>query len=361
MERGYISKGRRGILAVLPQLLDLDRYRPCDWDLKADAAGRAYWAGVFRENLTPLLGAIEETYPDADRDRLNRFRDRFQGALRDILVHPEQYEEINILTFVAVRQRLQREFGFTDPYQSRKRRENEIAFLLLPEILRESDSATQRDRPRLLALNLMAGNLFDLGASAAMEHYANHDHDYYRLRDSLPKRPWLVDAGEIWADFWERTNPVRHAAVFVDNAGSDIILGCFPLARWMMRRGTRVTLLANSEPTLNDVTASECADLVETAAQIDPELSRYRQTGLLAVRGSGNWAPLIDLRQLSEECVAAINDADLIVLHGMGRAIESNYYAKFSCPALHSAVLKDEAVARRLGGRLFDCVFRFQP
>lgn len=361
MERGYISKGKRGTLAVLPQLLDVDRYRPCDWDLKSDAAGRAYWAGVFRENLTPLLVAIEETYPETDPERLYLFRDRFQEAIRDILVHSEQHKEIDILTFVAVRQRLQREFGFTDPYQSRKRRENEIALALLPAILRESDSAPQRDQPRLLALNLMAGNLFDLGASAAMEHYANHDHDYYRLRDSLPIRPWLVDDGEIWADFWERTNPVRHAAVFVDNAGSDIVLGCIPLARWLMRRGACVTLLANSEPTLNDVTASECAQLVDKAAQIDPELSRYRETGLLAVRGSGNWAPLIDLRRLSDECVAALDDADLIVLHGMGRAIESNYYAKFSCPALHTAVLKDEAIARRLGGRLFDCVFRFQP
>jgi hypothetical protein len=52
-------------------------------------------------------------------------------------------------------------------------------------------------------------------------------------------------------------------------------------------------------------------------------------------------------------------DADLIVLLGMARAIESNYGAHFRVDALWSAVLKDQAMARHMGGDLFDCVFRF--
>jgi type II pantothenate kinase len=69
---------------------------------------------------------------------------------------------------------------------------------------------------------------------------------------------------------------------------------------------------------------------------------------------------LIDLTRLSADFVAATRDADLLMLHGMGRAIESNFHVRFGCDTLWSAVIKDEAVARRAGGKLFDCVFRFE-
>ena len=61
------------------------------------------------------------------------------------------------------------------------------------------------------------------------------------------------------------------------------------------------------------------------------------------------------------EFVATTSDADLIVLHGMGRAVESNFHAVLRCDALRTAVLKDEQVAARLGGKLFDCLFEFRP
>ena len=44
----------------------------------------------------------------------------------------------------------------------------------------------------------------------------------------------------------------------------------------------------------------------------------------------------------------------------MGRAVESNFHAVLHCDALRLAVLKDEHVAARLGGKLFDCVFQFR-
>jgi hypothetical protein len=59
--------------------------------------------------------------------------------------------------------------------------------------------------------------------------------------------------------------------------------------------------------------------------------------------------------------VSATQDADLVWLHGMGRAIESNLYARFTCDAAWTGVLKDDEVATRMGGKLFDCVFRFRP
>ena len=75
---------------------------------------------------------------------------------------------------------------------------------------------------------------------------------------------------------------------------------------------------------------------------------------------TGTGEPLVDLTCLSDECVAHVADCDLIMIHGMGRAVESNFTAKFKCDTLRTAVIKDEAVAQFAGGKLFDCVFRFE-
>jgi type II pantothenate kinase len=52
-------------------------------------------------------------------------------------------------------------------------------------------------------------------------------------------------------------------------------------------------------------------------------------------------------------------DADLVILEGMGRGVESNLDAEFSCDAINLAMIKDAAVAGRHGGKVFDVVCRF--
>lgn len=48
--------------------------------------------------------------------------------------------------------------------------------------------------------------------------------------------------------------------------------------------------------------------------------------------------------QLSPECVAAAEGVDLIVMEGMGRAIETNLNATFSCDSLKLAMVKHPEV-----------------
>ena len=43
----------------------------------------------------------------------------------------------------------------------------------------------------------------------------------------------------------------------------------------------------------------------------------------------------------------------------MGRALESNYEAKFKVDAIKLAMIKEQIVAERHGGKLFDTVCRF--
>ena len=94
---------------------------------------------------------------------------------------------------------------------------------------------------------------------------------------------------------------------------------------------------------------------------IDPFLGELLRSDRLATLPSGCGTPLIDLSDVSDACNEAARQADLIILEGMGRAVESNYHVRFACDALKIALLKDAAVAARLGGALYDQVCRFEP
>jgi len=272
---------------------------------------------------------------------------------------PGRFERVDVLRLTQIRQDVLNRHGFTDPFRSTKRVENERALAALPAALADLDSAPGPHRWEALAQNLLAGNLFDLGSRPTVELYRRGALDLSAAHANLPPRPWRIDDLEAWRRRQAVGPPYRHALVFVDNAGPDIVLGCLPLARELLKAGTRVTLAANSEPALNDVTAAEAGEILRRAATLDALLADAVNTGRLRVVESGSRIPLLDLTRLSAACVETASDAELIWLHGMGRAIEGNFDARFTCDALRTAVIKDPAVAQHVGSRLFDCVFRF--
>lgn len=58
-------------------------------------------------------------------------------------------------------------------------------------------------------------------------------------------------------EFKERilSGPVYHKClIFVDNSGADVIFGIIPFARYLLAKGTRIVLAANSNPSVNDIT-----------------------------------------------------------------------------------------------------------
>jgi type II pantothenate kinase len=379
---------------VLPQLRDVQRYRAAEWDLVQDTAGRAYWLAHFRSHFDVLAAHIAEEYPELapaqtqsgaptpltahGGDRLADLRAEYYAVLDDLAVRPERYGRLDVLMLDELRQVLLVRYGCRDPFRGVKAREDAAALALLPNLLRELDRLPPEQELTHLAEGLLAGNLFDLGAQATIERYTSGQHGFWDSRAQQPPHPWFVDHLDAWkarclSGERARANPLpllregaggglaappyRHALWFVDNAGSDVVLGCLPLARWLLRRGVRVTLAANTQPALNDITAAELVPLLKSAAAIDPIFADPR----LTVVASGNRAPLIDLTQLSDECVTAAADADLLMLHGMGRSIESNWSARFTCDCLRTAVLKDAEAAARLHAQLFDHVFRFEP
>jgi damage-control phosphatase, subfamily II, stand-alone protein len=337
-------------MAPFCKLADLGRYVACSWDLTTDGAGRQYWVSFFKRHLDTMLSQAGAT--DAPACRAEFFA-RFDAFTAD----PASHGRVSILTLDQWRDDILRKYGFVDPFFNLKNRENAKALPLLPRVCRELDSLAGAEQLRAIILGVFAGNIFDMGAGATAAKFLTSGPDFYQTRGMIPPHPWLIDDYDSleWRMLKGR---LHHKAVFfVDNAGSDFLLGAVPMMRWLAQRGTRVVLAANSRPTLNDMTIDEVNSWWPKIIEAEPSL------GTLPIErvATGTGEPLIDLSQVSEQLNSAAADADLVILEGMGRGVESNLDARFSCDALNVAMIKDEAVAARHGGKVFDVVCRFQP
>jgi uncharacterized protein with ATP-grasp and redox domains len=313
----------------------------------------------------------------------------------------EAADPLTCLKLCALRDRLLREEGFHDCFRAVKAAENAKALSLLPALLRELDDIpSDQQRLRALIEGVFAGNIFDLGAAntaalfaaggvraaprellasyacstapvvfgraadacrCARRPAALRQLDFRATRAKLQARPWSVDDFDALSARWAQP-PHASAVMFVDNSGADVVLGMLPLARELARRGTRVTLAANSVPSINDVTAEELAGFLPVAAAGDAVIRDALADGRLRVIPSGSDLPVIDLSKLSPGLCDAVADAELVILEGMGRAIETNLRAAFKVDALCLGMVKHAEVAQALGGGpLYGCVCRFQP
>ena len=327
---------------------------------------RAAWIDSFRRTTSEFQSraASDPSVADAPAAAA-RFAARFTAelaALEDPPAEVEAKDPLCCLKLCALRDRLLREEGFHDCFKAVKAAENAKALQLLPPLLAELDALpTDGERLRALVEGVFAGNIFDLGAANTAAMFAAGGLDFRATRAKLQARPWSYDDFDALAARWAGP-PHASAVMFVDNSGADVVLGMMPLARELARRGTRVVLAANSVPSINDVTAEELAAMLPIAAASDPVIRDAVADGRLRVIASGSDLPVIDLSRLSPVLCEAVKDAELVILEGMGRAIESNLRAAFKVDALCLGMVKHAEVAAALGGGpLFGCVCRFQP
>lgn len=73
-------------------------------------------------------------------------------------------------------------------------------------------------------------------------------------------------------------------------------MGILPLAREMLRQGTKIILCANSAPALNDVTHSELVVLLRQTAAICPIIFKALDEGRLKSMETAQGGPCLDLR-----------------------------------------------------------------
>lgn len=339
--------------AIFPLLADPSEYAPCHTDLVADAAARVYWLEQFEQLLPGQLEAARSAgFSEA---ACTAARDEFLAELKRCCDEPARFGALNILVLDELRQEVMTRHGIVDEFRHIKQRENEATLPLLADWLRRLDALDFDARLVRLVRGMLAGNLFDMGTQATAAEYATKSLSFEHALQRVPDRPWFADDVDALTERWS-TASWRKAVVFADNAGADATLGLLPLVRELLRSGIEVVATANSRPTWNDITVDELRALLQRAAAIDDAFASPR----LSLVANGTATPLIDLTRISAELANAAAGADLVVLIGMGRSVESNWHARFTCDALNVAMLKDPQTAGSIGGSLFDAVARFR-
>jgi len=345
-------------------LKDAEHYVPEELDLVGDESARKHWLDLFSRQFEQMLAHASERHGRTAPKRVVAAREEFLALLGRLRDDPSAAPSgrLNVIELDHLREDALRKHGLADPYGHVKDRANVEALELYGDVVH---ALYALDRPECwLALirGVFAGNLFDLGASATMDEAAESP-DFPAALADVPPRPWHVDDYDLLSEHLLTDPPPRwtKAVIFLDNAGCDLVLGVLPLARELALTGTMVVLAANELPSLNDVTADETVQIVQRLSARDDDLAALIQAGMLEVVSTGSDIPLLDLSEVSDELNESAADADLVILVGMGRGVESNYEAEFQVDALHLAVLKDADVAERIGGKVFDCLCKYTP
>ncbi|EDW03893.1 4'-phosphopantetheine phosphatase [Drosophila grimshawi] len=359
---------------------DESNYQPDTLDLNTDAKAADYWFPCFRELVTKYAkqAAVSSSSQcdgdDADdaAQRAAQFQAAYLGQLQDYqdnIANNRGKVVLGTSELLKLNETMLRRFGFSDPWRRQKQQENASAKGRLKQRLQEIDAITDGDaRWTELVRGVLAGNMFDWGAQAVatiLEQDSNFG--LHAALERIEQRPWLLDNLDAWLQRM-RNSPEQQAhkcaVVFVDNSGVDVVLGILPFVRELLRRGTKVLLCANSEPSLNDVTSVELSLLLdECACECSILAHAWLHSQRLLVYANGQSGPCLDMRTLPRELCDAItaNETDLLVIEGMGRALHTNLNAQFKCETLKLAVVKNRWLAKYLGGdKMFPVICKYE-
>ncbi len=341
-------------------LSEPDGYLAQDQDLIRDEAGRAYWLDLYGRQFEQTLAHAGEQHGRPAGKRIEAAREQLNSTIERLRTQPASLPggKLNGLALCRMREDILRQHGLGDPYRLVKQRANAQAAALYPGMVRKLHLMEAEPKWLRLVQCVFAGNLFDLGGDALPQIAQD---DFAAAMQRVGPRPWLIDDFDALLDGLLSGPPMpwTKAVFFVDNAGSDFILGVMPMVRELAMAGTLVVVAANEQPSLNDITADEAIEAIEHLATEDRDLAALIGGGMLEVVSTGSDIPLIDLSEVSGELNEAAADADLVVIEGMGRCIESNFGAAFRTDALRLALLKDPRVAAGIGGEVGDCVCKF--
>ncbi|KAJ3133068.1 hypothetical protein HK101_004494 [Irineochytrium annulatum] len=341
-----------------PLLHDLSSYNP-DTSEMTDPRIQHYWIDLLGKNLHDLVEMVIGW--QGGRSRAEGFESLYRDHLARLRKEPNAYGALSVRSLLNLREQCLREMGFTDVFEGVKREENAAALAVVGLAFREADEVPEEGRLRYLTDNVLAGNMFDWGSTSVQEMLKRGELEFRTAKskigfpakyDSLEKMQARM--GELEGGCW------RKVMIFVDNSGADVILGILPFARYLLTKGSEIVLAANTRPSVNDVTAYELEGIVEKVAETDEVVKNARTSRILKVVGTGSASPCIDLRRISDELAAEAKGVDLVVLEGMGRAIHTNFFAKFAVDCLKIGVFKNPQAAIELEAQMYDGIRIFK-
>jgi uncharacterized protein with ATP-grasp and redox domains len=250
------------------------------------------------------------------------------------------------------------EFGFFDVYAIEKREENKLGLDLLPdrcEKINKIENINQKWHE--LFRGLLAGNVYDYGAQAFIEKQKSGEFSLFdKALDSIEDILQENGTESGYSELVERlkSNFYKSICIFVDNSGFDLTLGVLPFVIELLKsKETRVILCANTKAAINDITYAELLIVIKKVCQFNQVIDEAfnNEQPRLIVMESGSASPCLDLSRINISLAKFMKDiqVDLLILEGMGRAIHTNFNAKFKCDSLKAAVIKNEWLAKRFG------------
>ncbi|CAI5476146.1 unnamed protein product [Closterium sp. Yama58-4] len=359
-------------LVPFPLLLSAEAYTPWTIPFRSakDPPGQLTdteitWIDVFRRSIEPFgkRAAGDESVENA-AEKAKVFEEKYAAILDDFAKDPSSHGgPPNPVNLCRLREVCLTEAGFKDIFKKTKAEENEKALAMLPATLKRIDAVEDlKERIELLVKGVLAGNIFDLGANNSAALVEGEGLSFEKSFQQLLPRPWVFDHVAEFQKAWlDRT--WKKVVVFCDNSGADLVLGVLPLVRELVRQGAQVVVAANDMPSINDVTYNELLSLVQKVQVTleDETISAGIDSGRILIVNSGSDVPVADLAHISPELAFAAEDAELVIMEGMGRAIETNLHALMTCDKLNIGMVKHKEVADFLGGRIYDCVVKYTP
>lgn len=347
-------------------LASADTYHPDTLDLNQDLEAKHYWFGCFTNMVNKFERQALASQPkdDTAKVRAQAFRENCIDEFHQLQNNQSGSTSLGIRNLLEVMESSLRRYGFDDPWKEQKTIENKASVGLLKQRLLQLDTISSgREKWIEVVRGVLAGNMFDWGAQAVTKILeTNNGFGLQQALDRIQKRPWLIDDLDLWLQRIENT-PHQCAIIFTDNAGIDFVLGIVPLVRELLKRNTKVLLCATVNPAINDITYAELLTAIEDCCeQCDVLRKAYHVEHRLLLLGNDQIGPCLDFRMLSRDLCDAIqqNKVDLLIIVGMARALHTNLYAKFTCEALKLAVVKNEWLAKRLGGETFSVVCKYE-
>ena len=316
----------------LSKLLNPDTYRTGLWILTDDHQVRSYWKDIFSSNLANIANLIKDPLK----------RELFVEKMNEIIeaISDKVYKTVHEVT--VERESLLNRIGVPDPYKNIKDQENRKALTYLQPHLTYLDNLTDQEEAFCICLSaIVKGNQFDLGSKVTADLWLKKQLDFnidFKVNPSYKK----------YFSYFQQLKS-GNITVLVDNAGFDYLIGSVSFIRYLLNSGFSVTVGANDLPALNDVTYREVTELNKKLDNLDHFWKKAQQEQRLKFIPSGCKTPGINFKKISTQLDQAVNQSDLLILIGQGRAIETTLNAVVDVNVFRIAKVKDSMVASYIG------------